>query len=253
MKATPQGLAPSDADRLRAIPRLTARFVYSHQLVIIPAMLLFIAAWAAIAGMSWLAGQAHRNGSALFPLYAGASVAACVVWVWAVVTGRLNRTLAACSRRMYAGEGEAVPAPLPTGSIRGMRAAGILFGSAILLTVVSGFIFNWPLRLMQPISAVYMVPFLVYLCYKQERFAAPLMLLWPALYALHAALILAGVPLGFLEWPSVGILFPAMVYGIIAALASHIHGRLVLRKLRSLAHSSEADAAEGGADDDGHA
>jgi hypothetical protein len=239
--AAPQS---SDDQAVRDIPKWTARYVYSRTLVIIPGMLLFVAAWAVIAGISWLSGQAYRNGSPLSPLYAVAAVVACVVWVWAVVTGRLN-ALAAYSRRIYAAEGEAVPAALPAASRRGPRTAGILFGSAILLTVLSGFIFNWPLRLMQPISAVYSVPFLVYLCYKQGHFAAPLMLLWPALYAIHAALILAGVPLGFLESPSVSILFPVAVYGIIAALASHIYGRFALRKLRRLAQADDTQAMGG--------
>jgi hypothetical protein len=71
------------------------------------------------------------------------------------------------------------------------------------------------------------------------------MLLWPALYAIHAALILSGLSLGFLERPSVSILFPVTVYGIIAALASHIYGRFALRKLRRLAQADDTQAMGG--------
>jgi hypothetical protein len=207
-------------------------------------MLLFLATWAVIAGLSWLSGWAYFSGSPLFPLFAAAAIASCAIWVWISVTGRL-RPVEAAFRRMYADEGEAVPMTPPAQSCRGPRIAGILFASAIFLTVLSDFIFNWPLRYMQPISAIYCVPFLVYLCYAQGRFAAPLMLLWPALYAIHAAIVLAGVPLGILERPGLAVLAPTVGYGIIAAVASHIYSRVALRKLRRLAAVDETQMPGG--------
>jgi hypothetical protein len=235
-------LHPPDDQALRDIPRLADRYVRSRTLVIVPMMLVFVAAWAVIAGLSWLSGRAYFTHSAAFPFLAAAAIASCATWVWATVSGRLAR-LEGTFRRMYAADGEAVPTATPAQSMRGMRTAAILFGSAIALTVLSGFIINWPERLMQPISAIYSVPFLVYLCYKQGGFAAPLMLLWPVLYAIHAALVLADVPLGFLEWPPLSVLAPMALYGIIAAVASHIHGRFILRRLRSLASTGAGHAA----------
>ena len=61
------------------------------------------------------------------------------------------------------------------------------------------------------------------------------MLLWPALYALHAILIIAGVPILFVgRWDSLNMLIPTVGYGLIASLTAHIYSRIQLRRLRRM-------------------
>ena len=67
-----------------------------------------------------------------------------------------------------------------------------------------------------------------------------LMLIWPALYTAHAALIMLGVPVhpsG--EHPILAICGLFLGYAALAAVASHIYSRYALRRLRTLATSPE--------------
>jgi hypothetical protein len=58
-------------------------------------------------------------------------------------------------------------------------------------------------------------------------------LLWPVLYALHAMLIVAGVPIVFSgKWKLLDMLIPTVGYGLLSAGIAHIYSRVVLRRLR---------------------
>ena len=103
-----------------------------------------------------------------------------------------------------------------------------------------------PIKLMQPISAVYVVPFMVYLSIKLRGVGSPFMLLWPLLYGLHAILLVAGAPIYFggkLE--ALNVLIPMPGYGLIAALTGHIYSRFALKKLRRISASPEGQAEAG--------
>ena len=70
------------------------------------------------------------------------------------------------------------------------------------------------------------------------------MLLWPALYGLHAILIVAGVPIIFVgAWSSLNMLIPVIGYGLLTGLISHAYSRFALRKLRRAAEGCPDDAS----------
>ena len=95
---------------------------------------------------------------------------------------------------------------------------------------------------MQPISAIYCVPFLVGLWLLLRPVSIPLAL-WPALCGLHAILIVVGAPIVFVgAWSSLNMLIPVCGYGMLTGLISHVYSRFALRKLRG--------AVEGGGGDD---
>ena len=72
----------------------------------------------------------------------------------------------------------------------------------------------------------------------------PIMLLWPALYALHAILILAGVPILFSgHWDALNMLIPTVGYGLLTGLIAHVYSRFALWKLRRIARDSIQDEA----------
>jgi len=107
-----------------------------------------------------------------------------------------------------------------------------------------------PPQYWQPLTALLWTPLLSYALVRPmrgERASSPLLLLWPGLYGLHALLIMAGLPIYVTgEYPVLVLanygLF--MGYGVIAALAAHIYGRVALRRLRALAGSPESQGAE---------
>jgi hypothetical protein len=97
---------------------------------------------------------------------------------------------------------------------------------------------------MQPISAIYCVPFLVGLWLLQRPLSSPIMLLWPALYVLHAVLIVAGVPIVFGgPWSQLNMLIPVAGYGMLVGLISHAYSRFALRKLRRAAEGCPHDGS----------
>jgi hypothetical protein len=93
---------------------------------------------------------------------------------------------------------------------------------------------------MQPVSALYVVPFLVFLYCWQRPKVGPIALLWPSLYSIHAILIVAGVPIVFDKpWTALNMLIPIAGYGILCGLLGHVYSRYALKKLKSAAHLQE--------------
>jgi len=113
-----------------------------------------------------------------------------------------------------------------------------VFVFCALASVGLGLLGLYPIRLMQPISALYLVPFLCYLGLKLRRVGSPFMFLWPGLYAVHAVLLVTGVPIGM--GPMLDMFVPTVGYGLVAALSGHIYNRVALRRLRRLAAGPES-------------
>jgi hypothetical protein len=150
------------------------------------------------------------------------------------------------SRRLYGNEGTAVAPAKPCGRSRADQVVPIAYALCLALTVAAGFAFESVPRYLVPIMATYSVPFLLYIWARQGGMAAPFMLMWPVLQAIHAVLVLAGVHPFNGEPNAVNILVPTVGYGAIAALASHLYSRVALRRLRRLARVPEADETRGG-------
>jgi hypothetical protein len=98
-----------------------------------------------------------------------------------------------------------------------------------------------PIEYVQPISAAYMVPLVVYYGVRHRPTPeSPIVFLWPALYGVHAILVVAGVPTRF--WgniPALDVFVPLVGYGLVAALAGHIYSRVALRRLAASPESSD--------------
>jgi hypothetical protein len=115
---------------------------------------------------------------------------------------------------------------------------GGLFAASILASVILGG--NIPMKYMQPVSALYCVPFMVYLAWRQQWFSGFLPFLWPALYALHAILIVMGAPIAFEgEWQSLNMTIPIIGYGLLCGLIGHGYNRYALKRLREFASVRE--------------
>ena len=94
---------------------------------------------------------------------------------------------------------------------------------------------------MQPVSALYSVPFLVFLSIRMRPVAGWIPFLWPVLYALHAILAVAGVPILFEKWSSLNMLIPTAGYGLLCGLIGHFYGRYALKRLKEVATAKECD------------
>lgn len=102
----------------------------------------------------------------------------------------------------------------------------------------------FPIKYIQPVTAILIVPCLVIGYFFRKPAISPITsLLFAALYGIHAVLIVAGVPIQFSKpWEALNVLMPFVGYGIICGLISYIYSRYALKKLKNIAHC-EGDTA----------
>ena len=233
---------PGDPGQLgnpREISKWTRVYAQNRSLPFIVFMLLFLFLSVAIGGGSYLAGAAYLKGN--IPLFA-VCIGLLVVAMAAVIyfsTPWGGKRMDQMSERLYSKEGRVVLASSHTAGQRRLVAfAGLGFGLCILASVILGMLGYIPDKYMQPVSAIYCVPFMVILGIVMRPAGGWLMFLWPVLYALHAILIGAGVPILFAgKWDGLNMLSPTAGYGLLSGLACHIYSRFALRKLKHLART----------------
>jgi hypothetical protein len=233
---------PETPDDPRQIGKLARAYAQSRVLGFVVFQLIFLLLFAAMSALPYLGAVAYRHGHSLVfygcvTLDIIASMGCAFLGVYLSVPrwgGKFTERLIA---RLYAGEGTAQLIPPST---RGRKLAGGLlaaaFGTCIIASVALGFLYRIPDMYMQPISAIYTVPFLVGLWLLMRPAMPPMALLWPALYAIHAILIVVGAPIVFVgPWNSLNILIPMAGYGLVLGLIAHAYNRFALRKLRQTA------------------
>jgi hypothetical protein len=238
-RTKPDEPAPCDA---QAISRWARVYAQNRSLGVVVFLMVFVLLSVAIAGTSFLGGMAYRTGNMLLLC---ASIAVLVPALAAVVYlsvprwgGKLQERVV---QRLYAKEGSvALSAPAHCTKTWGLVLAGC-FGTCIIASVVAGFVYEIPSKYIQPISALYVVPFLVGLWFLMRPMAGCAALLWPALYAAHAILILAGAPILFTgPWDGLNMLIPVAGYGMLSGLVGHLYSRVALGRLKKLTRTNAA-------------
>ncbi len=183
-------------------------------------------------------------------------VALLVTWLLVRHRGRYAEILRAVGRKtgnwMIRRAGHATPLPAKTvkRSPHWLPYGMIIVVVAPVLMIGRG---EWlPPQYWQPLTALLWVPLLSYGIVRPMRGEpAPsrLLLLWPALYGLHAVLIMTGLPIYVTgEYPVLANYGLFIGYGVVAGLAAHIYSRVALRRLRALA-ASPAREKEGNSND----
>lgn len=232
-----QGRRPGRSpEGIREIPKWTRRYAQNRTLAVVVSLAIFLAGAAVFGGLSYLTGWAYHAGRRT--LAASSMLALCgfaVWWMWFSFVGgaRIIRSL---SERLYQGEG-GVSVGAGAGRVegKGIQLGAFVFVFCVIASVGLGFLGFIRIGLMQPISALYVAPFLCWLGMKLHRagVGSPFMFLWPALYGIHAILLVTGVPIGM--GPMLDMFVPTVGYGLVAALAAHVYSRYALRKLKRLA------------------
>jgi hypothetical protein len=234
-----------------AISKWARAYAQNRSLGVVVFMIVFVVLCAAIAGPSYLAGEAYRSGN--MPVF-WVSLAVLASAVGAVIYFSIphwgGKVLERITRRLYANEGRvAFSVPAEHKRVWGFVLI-VSFLACIVASVVIDFVFAVPSKYMQPISALYVVPFLVGLWLRMRPMAGRLALLWPALYAIHAILIVAGAPILFTgPWQGLNMLVPIAGYGLLSALVQHLYSRFALARLKGLSRTRPAGSGrseEGG-------
>ena len=230
---------------IRDIPRWTRRYAQNRTLTVIALLAIFCVGFAVFGGLSYLTGWAYHAGRRT--LAVSSMLVLCgfaVWWLWFSFIGGA-RIMRGLSERLYQGEG-GVSVGAGAGRVegKGVQLAAFVFMFCVIASVGLGFLGFIPIGLMQPVSALYSVPFLCYLGVKLHRLGAgsPFIFLWPALYGIHAILLVTGVPIGM--GPMLDMFVPTVGYGLVAALAAHVYSRYALRKLKRLAATADSSEEE---------
>ncbi len=232
-----------NTEKLKEIPKWTRKYAQNRTLPVLIALAINLCLFAGIAIPSYFGGKAYRSGNlVLFWICIFVLITSMICVIIISVPKWGSKIIERITQRVYAGEGSisiSVPESMKKKKWVGYVVA-MIFGSCILGSVILGFMGYFTIEYMQPISAVYFVPFLVFLYCWQRPIISPLVLLWPTLYGIHAILVVAGVPIQFdRPWIFLNMLIPTAGYGILCALIGHIYSRYALKKLKTAAHLQE--------------
>lgn len=222
----------------REIGKLARDYAQNRSLGFVVFLVIFLVLSLMFSGFSCLAAVSYRDGQWLL---FGACMAMLAVAMAATIYISVPRWGSKLQERivgrLYAKEGSVQLGPPPTRRRKWIGGLlGAVFAVYVATTVMLGALGVIPFseQYMQPVSAIGFVPFVVGLWLLMRPASSPIMLLWPALYGLHAILIVAGVPILFVErpWDSLNMLIPTIGYGLLTGLISHAYSRFVLRRLR---------------------
>lgn len=227
---------PPDCGDLRLLPLWTRRYAQHRTLPFIFSMLVFVAGSAVFAGLGRIIGLAYRSGnSAGFVAALIVSAAFTLFWVWLCVVG-MRLVAARLRSRLYRSEGEVEAGPTDATPLPGVHK--VLVAIPLVLVVVTFWLLAIRVdqRYMQPLTALWVVPFLVAIWIRSRSNVGPLVLLWPILYSLHAALVVLGAPILFSgSWEALNVFLPVAGYGLLAGLLGHLYSRYALTRIRRLA------------------
>lgn len=220
-------------DGVREIPKWAQRYAQNRTLTLVVLLGISVFSCCVFAGGAFFILLAYVLGQRTLAAVGVLALSGWTAfWIWFSFFGAARFT-GHMAKWLYRGEGHVSPQQ-PLGLVHGRNAtwAAVVLILCVEASVVLGFLGYIPERLMQPVSAIYLVPFMLYLGWKQRETSSPFMFLWPALYAIHAVLIAAGVPIS--RGPVFDMLFPVFGYGLVAGFSGHIYSRIALRRLRSL-------------------
>jgi len=252
---TEQNQVPENTEKLKEIPKWTRKYAYSRMLPFLLFQAIFLFFVAAIGIPSYLGGNAYRAGNMLlFWVCIFTLIPVCTALVFFSIPKYGGKWIDQIAQWLYGREGIAILSP-PVKTKKKYcvgLVAGLIFGSCILVSVVLGVFGYIPTEYMMPVSAIYTVPFLVFLIiWMSPTGIRPidrtcfLGLLWPILYTLHAILVVAGVPIQFdRPWNFLNMLIPTVGYAILFGLVGHIYNRYALKKLKGITHLG-GDTANG--------
>ena len=242
MNSKQSELQDQNTEKLKEIPKWTRKYAQNRTLPFLISLLFFACIFAGIAIPSYFGGKAYRAGNTImFWICIFVCAIAMISLFFFCIPKWGGKFIECISQRLYGREGAvSISEPEAMKKKRWLGyVVGMIFGSCVIVSVFLGEKFI-PIEYMQPVSALYVVPFLVYLfCWQRPKFG-PIVLLWPILYTIHAILIVVGVPILFTgnlsRW---NMMLPVFGYGFLTYIIGHIYSRYALKKLKTAAHLQE--------------
>ncbi len=238
-----------NTERLKEIPKWTRKYAQNRTLTTFVFIVMICLMGGFIGIPISFGGAAFMGGDMLL---AGISVALLAVVLILLIIfiskfGGKNKGLIdqIIDRWIYGKEGT-VSMPQPKLSKK-MKALDIVVAIVYMVCFLGsmnlcmgGYI---PVKYLVPLMALFIVPFFVFQYFMQRPRLGPVLLIAPILYAIHAILILAGVPIFFTGTFGVPLnMGLILVYTFLAYMIGHLYSRYALKKLKGITHS-QGDAA----------
>lgn len=225
-----------ELEEAQRIQRWVRRYAQNRSLPVAVGLIVFGLLFLAISASSLWGGIAYRNGdTTLFAICLGVAIVAMAATIYFSVPQWGGRRLQQLAGRLYEAEGSVTIAT--HGRLPWLiTTLAIAFGICVVAHVILGLLGYLPTgKYMQPISALYVVPFLVALNFLLRPATGFVPLLWPLLYALHAILIVAGAPIVFHgPYEPLNMLVPIVGYGLLSSIIGHLYSRWALHTVRAI-------------------
>jgi len=246
---TEQNQVPQDMEKLKEIPKWTRRYAQNRTLTNLVHLIIFLLIFMGIAVSSLLVGIAFTTGHMIFFWICIVALFAILICLFIISIPKFGgvKIWRWIDKRIYGYEGTiSIPEPELMKKKKWVgQVVGLVFGLCVISSVFLGGKYNTLIKYMQPVSALYVVPFLVFLYFWQRPKIGPIALVWPVLYTIHAILIVAGVPILFTgNLTGLNMLLPTFGYGFLTFTIGHFYSRYALKKLKGITHL-EGDAANG--------
>ena len=121
--------------------------------------------------------------------------------------------------------------------------AGILYMVCLLGSMELAMLGYISVKYLLPLMALFVIPFGVYQYFIMRPRLGPVILIFPILYAIHAILIITGVPIFFTGTFAIPLnMFIPVIYNFLALIIGHLYSRYALKKLKGITHL-EGEAA----------
>jgi hypothetical protein len=256
---TQQNESPQDMEKLKEIPKWTRKYAQNRTLTILVLMImimLYSMLVAALVGFPLcLAAAGFWKGKIVLGCVSTVVLVAALVaiikfqiFIFAKFGGK-NKGLIdqIIDRWIYGKEGTA-SMPLPELTKKKKRldiVLAIVYGVLVIGSMELGILGYIPVKYFLPFMTLFVVPFGVYQYFIMQPRLGPVILIFPILYAVHAILILVGVPIFFTGTFAVplNMLLP-VGYNLLAYIIGHLYSRYALNKLKGITHS-QGDTTNG--------
>jgi hypothetical protein len=251
---TQQNQVPPDTEKLKEIPKWTRKYAQNRTLTILVLIVmtaLFGMFVAFLVGFPLgLAVIGFRKGNIALGCVGTVVLAAVLativkfyIFIFAKFGGKNKGLLdQIIDRWIYGQEGLA---SMPQTKLTKKRkfldiCLGIVYMVCLLGSMQLGMSGYIQVKYLLPFMALFVVPFGVYQYYVLSPRLGPVLLFFPILYAIHAILIIAGVPIYFTGIFAVplNMLLP-LIYTLLAFMIGHLYSRYALKKLKTAAHLQE--------------
>lgn len=227
-----------DAQQLRKVSQLAK--LYAHHRTAGPFLVFSVLVVAMFVGIRVVIHLAHPyvqgHDQAIIGLVIGIDVFVFAVTLFFSVDRLGGRLLQRWGQRLFEQDGQVRQRALASLIPRWLFVLAALgFGICLAGSIILGSMGYLPEKYMQPISAVYAVPFMIFLgLWRGTPVTSPLMWLWPLLYAVHAILVATDAPLFSSIDGGTHMFIATFGYGAAIGLLAYAHSRLLLRKLKRL-------------------